>query len=79
MNNMNTSPTISELRVKFVAGTYTPLDAYRDARAIIDANNVDINAYLEVLMMRKSQQKQQLSVMQRKASAHRHSLVCRLR
>jgi len=45
---MNTSPTISELRVKFVAGTYTPLDAYRDARAIIDANNVDINAYLEV-------------------------------
>src|SRR3989344_781670 len=48
MNNMNTSPTISELRVKFVAGTYTPLDAYRDARAIIDANNVDINAYLEV-------------------------------
>ena len=45
---MNTFPTISELREKFVAGTYTPLQAYRDARALIDANNTDLNAYLEV-------------------------------
>ena len=45
---MNKFPTISELREKFVAGTYTPLQAYRDARALIDANNTDLNAYLEV-------------------------------
>lgn len=40
--------TISELRKKFVEGTYTPLDAYRDARKVIDTEDGDIHAFLHV-------------------------------
>jgi aspartyl-tRNA(Asn)/glutamyl-tRNA(Gln) amidotransferase subunit A len=40
--------TITELRRKFIEGTYTPTDAYEDARKIIDAENADINAFIEV-------------------------------
>jgi aspartyl-tRNA(Asn)/glutamyl-tRNA(Gln) amidotransferase subunit A len=40
--------TISELRKKFIAGTYTPLDAYTDARAVIAKDDTDIHAFLEV-------------------------------
>jgi aspartyl-tRNA(Asn)/glutamyl-tRNA(Gln) amidotransferase subunit A len=39
---------ITELRKKFIEGTYTPHDAYLDMRKVIDAKNPDINAYLEV-------------------------------
>lgn len=46
-NMKNTFPTIPELRAQFVAGTYTPLDAYRDARALAEANT-DLNCYLEL-------------------------------
>ncbi len=40
--------TITELRKKFIAGTYTPLDAYNDMRAVIDARDPLIHAFLEV-------------------------------
>ncbi len=40
--------TISELRKKFIAGTYTPLDAYNDMRAIIDAQNAELNVFIDV-------------------------------
>lgn len=40
--------TIAELRKKFIAGTYTPLDAYRDMRAVIDTKNADLNVFLHV-------------------------------
>ncbi|HEU4677473.1 MAG TPA: Asp-tRNA(Asn)/Glu-tRNA(Gln) amidotransferase subunit GatA [Candidatus Paceibacterota bacterium] len=40
--------TIRELRKKFVEGTYTPTDAYRDMRAAIDAKNPDLNAFIDV-------------------------------
>lgn len=40
--------TISELRKQFIAGTYTPLDAYRDMRAAIDARDKEIHAFLDV-------------------------------
>lgn len=46
-NMKHQSPTIPELRAQFVAGTYTPLDAYRDARALAEANK-DLNCYLEL-------------------------------
>ncbi len=40
--------TITELRTKFIAGTYTPLDAYHDARKNIDTHDADIHAFLHV-------------------------------
>jgi len=40
--------TISELRTKFVEGSYTPLDAYTDMRSAIDKDNEDINAFLDI-------------------------------
>ncbi len=40
--------TITELRKKFIEGSYTPLQAYKDMRAIIDAQDADIHAFLEV-------------------------------
>lgn len=40
--------TITELRKKFVEGTYTPLDAYKEMRSVIDAKQSDINAYIDV-------------------------------
>lgn len=40
--------TITELRKKFVAGSYTPLDAYTDMRKVIDTEDGDIHAFLDV-------------------------------
>lgn len=40
--------TIKELREKFVTGSYTPLDAYLSMRAVIDKENKEINAFLDV-------------------------------
>lgn len=40
--------TITELRTKFIAGTYTPLDAYHDARKNIETHDADIHAFLHV-------------------------------
>jgi len=40
--------TIRSLREKFLEGTYTPLHAYEDARAVIDARDGDIHAFLHV-------------------------------
>lgn len=40
--------TISELREKFIAGTYTPLEAVNDALAIIKEKDGEIHAFLEV-------------------------------
>jgi aspartyl-tRNA(Asn)/glutamyl-tRNA(Gln) amidotransferase subunit A len=40
--------TISELRKKFIEGSYTPLDAYTDMHAVIDAKDPDIHAFIEV-------------------------------
>lgn len=40
--------TIAELRKKFIEGTYTPLDAYTDMRAVIDEKDTDIHAFLDV-------------------------------
>lgn len=40
--------TITELRNKFITGTYTPLDAHTDMRAVIDAKDGDVQAFLDV-------------------------------
>ncbi len=40
--------TITELRKKFIEGSYTPLQAYHDARAAIDTKDGEIHAFLEV-------------------------------
>lgn len=40
--------TISELRKKFVAGSYTPVDAVKDALAVIKEKDGEIHAFLEV-------------------------------
>ncbi len=40
--------TIRSLREKFLEGTYTPLHAYEEARAVIDARDGDIHAFLHV-------------------------------
>ncbi len=40
--------TITELRKKFIAGSYTPTQAYEEMRAVIDAKDEDIHAFLEV-------------------------------
>ncbi len=40
--------TITELRKKFIQGTYTPLSAYHEMRAVIDAKNKDLNVFLDV-------------------------------
>lgn len=40
--------TITDLRKKFIEGSYTPLDAYADARKVIDTDDEDINAFIEV-------------------------------
>ncbi len=40
--------TIIGLRRKFIEGTYTPSDAYRDIRAIIAEKDPEIHAFLEV-------------------------------
>ncbi|MCR4285265.1 MAG: Asp-tRNA(Asn)/Glu-tRNA(Gln) amidotransferase subunit GatA [Candidatus Kaiserbacteria bacterium] len=40
--------TITDLRKKFIEGSYTPLDAYTDMRKIIDTDDEDINAFIEV-------------------------------
>src|SRR3989338_6199482 len=40
--------TITELRKKFIEGSYTPLDAYNEARAVIDARDADVQAFLHV-------------------------------
>jgi aspartyl-tRNA(Asn)/glutamyl-tRNA(Gln) amidotransferase subunit A len=40
--------TITELRRKFIDGSYTPVDAYNDARKIIDAKDPEVHAFLEV-------------------------------
>ena len=40
--------TITELRKKFIEGSYTPLDAYTEVRKNIDARDPLIHAYLEV-------------------------------
>lgn len=40
--------TITELRKKFIEGSYTPRDAYRDAKAVIDAKEEDIHAFVDV-------------------------------
>jgi len=40
--------TITDLRKKFIEGSYTPLDAYTDMRRVIDTDDEDINAFIEV-------------------------------
>lgn len=40
--------TITALRKQFIEGTYTPLQAYEDMRAIIDRDESTIHAFLEV-------------------------------
>lgn len=40
--------TITQLRKKFIEGSYTPLDAYRDARAALDLKEEEINAFIDV-------------------------------
>ena len=40
--------TISELRKKFVDGSYTPLNALEDCRKVIEERDGDIHAFLEV-------------------------------
>ncbi len=40
--------TITALRKKFIDGIYTPLQAYTDARAVIEAKDADIHAFLDV-------------------------------
>lgn len=40
--------TITELRKKFVEGEYTPVDAVRDSLKVIEANDKEIHAFLEV-------------------------------
>lgn len=40
--------TITDLRKKFIEGTYTPLQAYADMRAVIDAKDPEIHAFLDV-------------------------------
>ena len=39
--------TITELRKKFLEGTYTPMDALADSRAVIAAKDASIHAYLD--------------------------------
>lgn len=40
--------TIRELRKKFIEGTYTPIQAYDDARKVIDTRDPEIHAFLHV-------------------------------
>ena len=40
--------TITSLRKKFVEGSYTPLDAYRAYRTVIDERDPEVHAFLEV-------------------------------
>lgn len=40
--------TITELRKKFIAGTYTPLQAYESMRAVIDTQDKEIHAFLDI-------------------------------
>ena len=40
--------TITELRQKFIAGTYTPIDAVNDALTVIKEKDGEINAFLAV-------------------------------
>jgi aspartyl-tRNA(Asn)/glutamyl-tRNA(Gln) amidotransferase subunit A len=40
--------TLSELRTKFVEGTYTPVDALKKVLSVIDARDTDIHAFLDV-------------------------------
>ena len=40
--------TITALRKKFVDGSYTPLQAYTDMRAIIDVKDSEIHAFIDV-------------------------------
>ncbi len=40
--------SITELRKKFIEGSYTPLDAYNDMRSVIDARDTEIHAFLDV-------------------------------
>ncbi len=40
--------TITELRKKFVAGSYTPTDAYHDARAVIEKRDGSLHAFLHL-------------------------------
>ena len=40
--------TITELRKKFVEGSYTPLDAFNDAMQVIAEKDGDINAFVDV-------------------------------
>ncbi len=40
--------TITELRKKFIAGTYTPQDAYNNMRKVIDEDDRDIHAFIDV-------------------------------
>lgn len=40
--------TITELRKKFIAGAYTPQDAYNDMRKVIDEDDKDVHAFLDV-------------------------------
>jgi aspartyl-tRNA(Asn)/glutamyl-tRNA(Gln) amidotransferase subunit A len=40
--------TISELRTRFLEGSYTPVDALKDAMQVIEENDPEIHAYLDV-------------------------------
>lgn len=40
--------TIAKLRKKFVEGSYTPLDAYRDMRQAIEEKNSNLNIFLDI-------------------------------
>ncbi len=47
--------TITELRKKFIDGSYTPLDAYNDAKKVIDEKDGDIHAFVDVFDDAKAQ------------------------
>ena len=40
--------TIQELRKKFIEGTYTPVDALKSVRMVIDEKDEDVHAFLDV-------------------------------
>jgi aspartyl-tRNA(Asn)/glutamyl-tRNA(Gln) amidotransferase subunit A len=40
--------SISNLRQKFIEGSYTPLDAYNEMHEVIERDNCDLNAFLDV-------------------------------
>jgi len=46
--------TITELRKKFIEGSYTPLDAYTDMQSVIDAREAEVHAYIDIFKEAKA-------------------------